>query len=233
MTAAYAAFPESEHRARLAEARRILARAGIGACVSVAPEHLYYFAGYDSWVSANSPQALIFATDGGEPTLVVRDVDLALPRETSWVADIRTYHLFQDDVPALIASVLREKGVGSDRVAVETQTYALPYALGQALARALAPAAIVDATDMLGALRLVKSPRELDYMRAAAGYARAGLDAAHPPALPRVPWRTQTRSPPRSPLRPVRQPRRNPQPPRLSRRSQRNRLRLQQLSRRR
>src|SRR4029077_13940871 len=31
-----------------------------------------YFAGYDSWVSVNSPQALIFMADGGEPTLVVR-----------------------------------------------------------------------------------------------------------------------------------------------------------------
>ncbi len=178
MTATYASFTEDEHRRRLARAREILKRHGIDCCVSVAPEHLYYFAGYDSWVSVNSPQALIFMADGGEPTLIVRDVDLALPRETSWVADVRSYHLFTDDVAALIASVAREKGFRGDKVAVETQSYALPFALGQSVARALAPAAIVDATDMLGAARLIKSPQEMAYMRKAARYAGIGLEAA-------------------------------------------------------
>jgi Xaa-Pro dipeptidase len=178
MSVTYAAFPESEHRGRLDRARKILRQNGIDCCVSVAPEHLYYLAGYDSWVSVNSPQALIFTADGGEPALVVRDVDLALPRETSWVSDVRSYHLFSDDVPALIASVAREKGLAGGKVAIETQSYALPHALGQAVTQALAPATVVDATDLLGAMRLVKSAREMDYLRRAARYAQSGLDAA-------------------------------------------------------
>jgi Xaa-Pro aminopeptidase len=178
MSITYAAFPESEHRERLARARKILLHNGIDCCVSVAPEHLYYFAGYDSWVSVNSPQALIFMADGGEPALIVRDVDLALPRETSWICDVRSYHLFSDNVPGLIASVAREKGLAGGKVAIETQSYALPYALGQAVDRALAPATVVDATDLLGATRLIKSSREMDYLRKAARYAQLGLDAA-------------------------------------------------------
>jgi Xaa-Pro dipeptidase len=178
MSVTYAAFPESEHRERLARARKILLHNGIDCCVSVAPEHLYYFAGYDSWVSVNSPQALIFMADGGEPALIVRDVDLALPRETSWICDVRSYHLFSDNVPGLIASVAREKGLAGGKVAIETQSYALPYALGQAVDRALAPATVVDATDLLGATRLIKSSREMDYLRKAARYAQLGLDAA-------------------------------------------------------
>src|SRR6266852_1356410 len=177
MSVTYAAFGESEHRKRLARARAILEHNGIECCVSVAPEHLYYFAGYDSWVSVNSPQALVFMAGGGEPTLIVRDVDLALPRETSWVRDVRSYHLFSDDVGALIASVAGEKGFRGGKVAIETQSYALPHALGQALSRALAPAAIVDATEMLGAARLIKSPAEMRYLREAARFARIGLDA--------------------------------------------------------
>jgi len=186
MPATYAAFTEDEHRRRLAHAREILSRNGIDCCVSVAPEHLNYFAGYDSWVSVNSPQALIFMADGGEPTLVVRDVDLALPRETSWVTDVRSYHLFTDDVAALIASVAREKGFRGDRMAIETQSYALPFSLGQALGRALAPAEIIDATDMLGAARLVKSPQEMTYLRAAARFAQIGLDAARAALRPGI-----------------------------------------------
>jgi len=178
MSVTYAAFPESEHRERLARTRVILRENKIDCCICIAPEHLYYLAGYDSWVSVNSLQALIFATDGGDPILVVRDVDLALPRETSWVSDVRSYHLFTDDVAALIASVAREKGLSGGKVAIEAQYYALPHSLGQALAQALAPATIIDATNLLGAARLIKSRREMDYMRVAARYAQAGLDAA-------------------------------------------------------
>jgi Xaa-Pro dipeptidase len=174
----YAAFPEDEHRARLARARQALRAADIACCISVAPEHLYYFAGYDSWVSVNSPQALIFSCDADEPTLIVRNVDLALPRETSWVRDIRTYQLHADDVPGLVASIVAQKGCRGGRIAIETQSYALPHSLGLALAAALSPAELVDATDMLGATRLLKSPRELAYLRQAARYAEAGLDAA-------------------------------------------------------
>jgi hypothetical protein len=39
MSVTYAAFPESEHRERLARARKILRQNGIDCCVSVAPEH--------------------------------------------------------------------------------------------------------------------------------------------------------------------------------------------------
>jgi len=186
MSAAYAAFTEDEHRRRLARAREVLRKNGIACCISVAPEHLYYFAGYDSWVSVNSPQALVFSADGGEPTLVVRDVDLALPRETSWVADVRSYHLFSEDVAARIAAVAREKGLRGGKVAIETQSYALPFALGQALAEALAPAAIVDATAMLGAVRLIKSPQEMAYLRHAARFAGIGLDAARAALRPGI-----------------------------------------------
>ena len=186
MPATYAAFSEEEHRNRLARARESLRRHGIECCVSIAPEHLYYFAGYDSWVSVNSPQALIFMVDGGEPTLIVRDVDLALPRETSWVTDVRSYHLFTDDVAALIASVVLEKRFRGGKIGIETQSYALPYSLGSAIERALAPAEFVDATEMLGLVRLVKSPQEMAYVRSAARVARLGLDAARRTAKPGI-----------------------------------------------
>jgi len=174
----YAAFTESEHRQRLERARQVLRSNGIAVCISVAPEHLYYFGGYDSWVSVNSPQALVFAADGGEPTLVVRDVDLALPRETSWIDDIRSYHLVTDDVPGLIVEVAREKGLRDGKAAIESQSYALPFALGREIAEALAPANLVDCTASLSATRLIKSAAEMRYLEVAARYAGLGLDAA-------------------------------------------------------
>lgn len=174
----YQSFSEQEHRGRLERARELLKREGIDICISMAPESLFYYGGYDSWVSVNSPQALIFAAEGGEPAIVLRDTDLALAYESSWVEDIRSYRLMFDDVPGFIAAVAREKGLKGGKVAIEMQSYALPHSLGLAIGKAIEPARMVDATALLGMPRLIKSETELRYLRQAAAYAQAGLDAA-------------------------------------------------------
>jgi Xaa-Pro aminopeptidase len=177
MRGRFASFTEAEHRARLAQARRLMKEQGIDHCISVAPESLYYYGGYDSWVSVNSPQALIFSAYDDEPTIVLRDTDLSLAYESTWIKDIRAYRLMFDDIPGTFAAVAREKGLRGGKVAIEIQSYAIPHALGLALAKALAPAEIVDATVLLGIPRLIKSPAEMSYLRQAATYAQAGLDA--------------------------------------------------------
>jgi Xaa-Pro aminopeptidase len=177
VTPTFAAFAEGEHRERLARARETLTRAGFDGCVSVAPEHLYYLGGYDAWVSVNSPQALVFRADGGEPTIVLRDVDRLLALETSWVRDLRTYRLLAEDPATRIAEVAREKGLDRGRLAMEFQSYALPLHLGLRLTGALAPARVEDATERLGDLRLVKSPGEMAYLRQAGRHAAVGLGA--------------------------------------------------------
>ena len=146
-------------------------------CVMMAPEHLYYFGGYDSWVGVNSPQALIFTAGDDAPVLLLRDVDLSLALETTWVEDVRTYSLVLEDFPSRVAEILEEKGVTGGRLAVEAQSYAVPYALGKALGATLHPAELVDATRQLGLLRLIKSPGEMAFLAQAARYAEAGLGA--------------------------------------------------------
>ncbi|MGB7204075.1 MAG: Xaa-Pro peptidase family protein [Anderseniella sp.] len=180
----YAAFPQAEHRARLAQARALLAQAGIDFCISMAPENLYYYGGYDSWVSVNSPQAMVFATAGGEPAIMLRDTDISLVRETSWITDVRAYRLMADDVPGLIAALACEKGLSGGKVGIEVQSYAVPYALGNRIAHAIAPADIVDVTGLLGMPRLIKSPTELGFLRTAGGYAAKGIEAARRAAKP-------------------------------------------------
>ncbi len=150
---------------------------GYAAGVMIAPEHLYYFGGYDSWVGVNSPQALIFTGGDDAPVLLLRDVDLALALETTWVEDVRTYSLVLEDFPSRVAEILKEKRVTGGLLALESQSYALPHALGEALGTALRPAELVDATRQFGLLRLIKSPAEMAFIEKAAGYAEAGLGA--------------------------------------------------------
>ena len=179
MSPAFAAFETSEHHERLKRAREALVEADLAAFVCIAPEHLYYLGGYDSWVGVNSPQAMIFTAGPDEPTLVLRDVDIALARETTWLEDVRTYRLVQDDFATMVAEICRAKGITAGKIGVELQSYAVPHALGSALHDALSPMELVDATTLLGALRLIKSPTELAYLERAAHFTSQGLRAVH------------------------------------------------------
>lgn len=179
LSPAYAAFPGSEHDARLARARAAMRAAGVDCVVCSGPENLFYLAGYDSWTAMNCPQGLVFTAGADQPTLLVRDVDLPLARESAWVEDVRVYHVNAESPAARLAGVAQAKGMtGAWRVAVDLQTAAVTGAWCRALEHAFAPAVIVDGTSLLGDLRLVKSPAEIAYLRRAAGFARAGLRAA-------------------------------------------------------
>ncbi|MCH7997429.1 MAG: aminopeptidase P family protein [Chloroflexi bacterium] len=171
------AFSESEHRERLDRARQALRRAGLDGCICIAPEHLYYIGGYDAHTHF-SEQALVFTTGDDEPTLVIREVDEPLANETSWVRDLRTYHFGSDNAAEIIAGVAKEKGILGKRVGVDLGTFALPAAYGLRLTKALGATTIEDATNIIGELRLIKSPREQEYIREAARYANAGMEAA-------------------------------------------------------
>lgn len=183
----YAVFRRQEHQERLARARLALARQGFEACVSIAPETHYYLAGYDAWVGVNSPQALVFSVNGDEmPVLLVRDVDTPLARETSWLDDIRSYHLFSEDFAQLVKAILAERVGPARRIATELQSYALNAQLFQQVSVALAPAEIADATTLLGNLRVVKSAAEMAEIQKAAGFAGLGLRAAREMLAPGI-----------------------------------------------
>jgi Xaa-Pro aminopeptidase len=182
----FAAFSKEEHDGRMARARALLREQKFACCIVVAPENLYYLGGYESWVSVNSPQAMIFTPDDADPTLILRNVDLSLALETSWIRDIRTYHLHTENFAARVAGILEEKGITDGRVAIELQSYALPYTLGRELAAAMAPVQLVDATVALGDLRLAKSPREMQYIEQAAGFTNIGLKAAREALKPGI-----------------------------------------------
>lgn len=171
------AFPESEYRERLARARQALRAAGLDGYLCIAPEHLYYLSGFDGhtyW----SDQACVFTTDQDEPTLVIRDTEEGLARETAWVRDVRTYRYGRDDSLTLVASVVKEKGLGGKRVGADLRTFALPTAKGRRLLDLLDPITVEDAIELIGLLRVTKSPAELAYIRRAAEYANAGMEAA-------------------------------------------------------
>ncbi len=184
MNERYTLFDRDTYRERLGRARTAVARHGLDACISVAPENHYYLGGYDSWTGLNSPQAMIFTRGGDEPTLLLRDVDLPLALESTWITDIRTYRLHREDFAEIVRTIVQEKGCRADGIGIEFQSSALPFSLGKVLSEALAPATLVDATEILGTIRLVKSPQELALITRAGEYAALGLRAMEKAVIP-------------------------------------------------
>ena len=177
MKSRYTLFPQDVYLDRLDRARKQLHISGIDACLCIAPEHQFYFGGYDSWTGVNSPQAMIFTSKQDAPTLLIRDVDLPLALESTWIQEIRTYQLNSESFSERVYSILLEKGVRSGTVGMEFQSYALPHSLGQDLGQSLAGFELIDVTTLLGTLRLIKSDPELTLIKAAGEYADLGLRA--------------------------------------------------------
>ena len=73
----FRAFEEAEHRMRIERARAILATAGLDGCVCTSPELIYYFTGYEAHTHhAIGSQAMVLATAGKDPVLILRDGDV-------------------------------------------------------------------------------------------------------------------------------------------------------------
>ena len=171
------AFSEYEYRARLARARALLKGHDLDGVICIAPELLYYFAGHDAYTFF-SDQALIFTCSDDEPSLVLREVDIPVSRETAWISDYRPFHYGKDDPADLVGEAAKEKGLDGKRIGVDLGSFSASAGYLQRLRSALAPSVIVDVTEIINSLRLVKSESELAYVREAANYANAGMETA-------------------------------------------------------
>ena len=184
--APYTLFSVETYRERLERARIALQQHSLDAAICVAPENQYYLCGFDSWTAANSPQALVFTRGSDEPTLILRDVDITLATESACISDIRSYRLHSENFAWRIRDILAEKGVKGGRLGVESQSYAIVDALGQSLREALGDYELTDATNVLGALRLVKSTDEIALIERAGRFANRGLEAMAASLVPGV-----------------------------------------------
>lgn len=177
---------EQEFARRVRAAREALAAEDVDCAVLMAPEAQYWLCGYDTFLGAQLPQALIFTPGGDAPSLVVWDADVAIAHDTSLVRDIRTYMFGVDEPTAVFARAVAEKAPRARRVALDLSSQAVNHGFGRALATALPSVEWIDCTMPLARLRAIKSPAEMDLMRMAGAHARAGLAAARAHARPGI-----------------------------------------------
>jgi Xaa-Pro aminopeptidase len=172
----HATFAREEYERRTEELRREMERRELSAVLVTAKENVVYFSGLETvgWDTKHRPVGCVIGADGGSPILIIAESLANVARVTSWVEDVRLWGNFKvagiprDPVEA-IAEALKDATGGSGRVGFE-----LGYGtrMGMSLSdyerlRSLLPGelAVTDAAEALWAVRMIKSPAEINIMR--------------------------------------------------------------------
>lgn len=168
-------FSASEYDARLGRLRERMAARGVDVCLISTPENIFYLAGLDHW-GYFAPHILI-VPGRGEMILVTRAMERVTIGRQVRNAQFEG-HTDSETAADAAVRVLRDLGLGSSVIGVEAWSAGLPHGLAEMLKRGLAGAAWTDVTGWVDDLRLVKSPAEQAYMRAAARVSDATATAA-------------------------------------------------------
>ncbi len=166
-------FDLDEYAARLERTRQSMADKNLDCLVVVDPSNMAWLTGYDGW-SFYVHQCVLVLHDR-EPVWWGRGIDAPGALRTTWLdADnILAYpdHYVQSTERHPmdhLAGIIADLGLERATIGVEMENYYFSAAAFGALERHLPKATLADATALVNWQRLVKSPREIEYMRAAA-----------------------------------------------------------------
>jgi Xaa-Pro aminopeptidase len=174
-------FPLAEYRQRYARLAALLEASDLDALVITQEEPVRYLSGYNSVIWAVGrwlPTVFIAPRDPRQAVLIASQFDAGCAAGTSWAGTADTYARVQE-LPAKVAGHLAAIGARADRVGFELgpgSIMALPKVVADQLTTQVAGPE-QDASRLLSALRMLKSPAELDRVRRSVGAATAGYQA--------------------------------------------------------
>lgn len=169
------AFDGGEYGARIARARAAMRDAGIEVMLFHALPDICWLSGYQTPLS--DWYACLVLPLEGDPVLQVCDHELAVMN--TYVATILPVQWEEMDAAAAqLADHLLRAGAARSRIGIERRRPGLLPHVEAHLRAALPNAAFVDANNLAGPLRAVKSPVEIAAMRRAARLSGIGMAAA-------------------------------------------------------
>lgn len=172
MRPAYPDFPKEEFDQRYAAARALMAEAGLDALMVTEKLNYAWFSGHRSCQNPiDKIRSYIFILPkDDEPVLITMPFEVAQVEQTTYVENIRTTGALTGH-PEFIADTLRSMGLQSARIGAELgreQYLGISYKAMNEIMGLLPQAKFLDAAELLLKLRVVKSPREVAYIRRAA-----------------------------------------------------------------
>ena len=168
-------FPTEELNQRLLNVRSQMAEANVDGVVITIPENIYYLTELDHW--GFFACHLLVVPREGAMILVCR----AMERITieNQVKNARFFgHADHEDPADYIVSALSELGLLNGRIGMEKSSLFLTARLAESIQAKTPKVEWHDTSNLVSALRMVKSPLEMEYVRKAAKAADAGMLAA-------------------------------------------------------
>ena len=173
-------FERAEFDARKDRLIMEMAERKLDAVLLFAQESMYWLTGYDTFGFCFF-QSLIVKADGSM-VLLTRSADMRQARHTSTIENITLWTDRENANPATeLRNLLNDLDLLGCRIGVEYATHGLTARNGQLVDDQLKTfGTIVDTSDLVGRLRLIKSPAEIKKVEKAAALADEALAAALP-----------------------------------------------------
>jgi len=167
------AFSVPEYRRRVRAVQDIMAGRGIDALLCHDFRNICYLTGMESVLWTKYFLAIVPAA--GDPILLAESFELPNALYSAWTDDNVGYDLNEDPIAAT-RRLLEERGLDGKRLGIETRALRVP--IYQRLHDALPGANLVDASDVVDQVKIVKSGPELAHLRQAARLTSSGMRAA-------------------------------------------------------
>jgi Xaa-Pro dipeptidase len=163
-------------RQRTLELSKHLRANGIPLALFTDQSSIAYLAGFWGYLSVEfgRPTCLIVRPDE-EPVVVTPLMESEMVGRMTWVSRIRSW---TDSGPGRWEAVLREE-LGAAAPVIGIETASIPAIVKSWLSETYPQARLADASQILGALRMIKSPEEIEVMRKAGQVGAAMMSAAH------------------------------------------------------
>jgi Xaa-Pro aminopeptidase len=184
----FSPFPVDEYLGRVARAQELMAESELDALLVSSKENVVYFSGIQTigWESKHRPLAVIVPREKSKAVvMVLADSLVQVARETSWVDELRPWGgwRIKDSPGSPIESVVQsiaELGLESGKIGFELgygQRIGMSQADFASLREGLRRVEMVDGAELLWKLRIIKSPREIEILRAACQATSAAFEA--------------------------------------------------------
>ncbi|GAB3061186.1 M24 family metallopeptidase [Virgibacillus ainsalahensis] len=178
-------FPVLEFQERLAKTKQRMATEGIEVLLVTDPANMNYISGYDAW-SFYVHQLLVVLIDEDQPYWIGRGLDASAARHTTWLDEnhILPYadHYVQSQIRHpmdFVSDFLKKKKRDKQTIAMELDAYYFTAQCYIRLTKELPNATFRDGTNLVNWIRLIKSDREINYIKQAAKISEKAMQTAY------------------------------------------------------
>jgi Xaa-Pro dipeptidase len=167
-------FPIAEFQRRLARVRQEMVTRGLELLVVSTPENIYYLSGYHT-AGYYCSQCLLVPLNG-QPIHITRATEETNAKALSWI-DQTTSYMDHEKPVDLMAATITSASYSDSVIGIEKISWFITIADFERLQQLLPRAKFNDGSMIVEVARVIKSDREINYIRRAAQLAGEGIAA--------------------------------------------------------